>query len=137
MGMLARQFLDHLDLGDDEVVIADTEAGIEHFGRGVDQGADVILMVVDPSFESLRLAEKVADMAARIGVPLRYVLNKTDPISAARLRESMPDPSRVVCEIPQDPGILAAGLDGRVLDQSHPAIVALANLLDGTREGRA
>jgi len=26
---------------------------------GVDQGADVVLMVVDPSFESLQLAEKV------------------------------------------------------------------------------
>lgn len=137
MGMLARQFLDHLDLGDDDVVIADTEAGIEHFGRGVDQGADVILMVVDPSFESLRLAEKVSDMAARIGVPLCCMLNRTDPISAARLRERIPDSVRIVCEISQDPGILAAGLDGRVLDLHHPAITALADLLDGTQKGRA
>jgi CO dehydrogenase maturation factor len=137
MGMLARQFLDHLDLGDDDVVIADTEAGIEHFGRGVDQGADVVLMVVDPSFESLRLAEKVGNMAARIGVPLYYILNRVDLFSAARLRRRMPESSRIACEIPQDPAILAAGLDGRALDQSHPAIVALADMLDATRRGRA
>lgn len=131
MGMLARQFLDHLDLGDDDVVIADTEAGIEHFGRGIDQGADVILMVVDPSFESLRLVEKVRGMAERIGVPLCCVLNRTDLFSAARLRKGLPDPSRIVCEIPQDPAILAAGLDGRALDMRHPEIAALADVLDG------
>jgi CO dehydrogenase maturation factor len=137
MGMLARQFLNHLDLGDDDVVIADTEAGIEHFGRSVDREADVILMVVDPSYESLRLAEKVAGMAGQLDSPLCYVLNKTDPVSAARLREGLGDRSRIVCEIPQDAGILAAGLDGRALDRSHPAIAALADRLDGVREGRA
>ena len=137
MGMLARQFLEHLDTGGDGVVIADTEAGIEHFGRGVDQGADAILMIVDPSFESLRLAEKVGDMAARIGVPLYYILNRVDLFSAARLRRSMPESSRIACEIPPDPAILAAGLDGRALEQSHPGIVTLADTLDATWRGGA
>ena len=136
MGMLARRFLDHLDLKDGDVVIADTEAGIEHFGRGIDQKADMVLMIVDPSFESLQLAEKVAGMTARIGVPLCYVLNRTDPPSAARLRKGLPGSSRIACEIPQDPGILAAGLDGRALDQSLPGIAALADVLDATRKGR-
>ncbi|NLA30227.1 MAG: ATP-binding protein [Methanomicrobiales archaeon] len=136
MGMLARQFLDRLDLGEDDVVIADTEAGIEHFGRGVDQGADMIVMIVDPSFESLRLAEKVDDMAAHLDVPLYYVLNKINLFSAVRLREGLPDPSRIACEIPQDPTILGAGLDGRALDQSHAAITTLADVLDTARRER-
>ncbi|MDN7012869.1 DUF87 domain-containing protein [Methanoculleus sp. FWC-SCC3] len=130
MGMLARQFLKNLRLGDNDVVIADTEAGIEHFGRGIDQEADVILMVLDPSFESLRLAEKITGMAEGIGVPLYYVLNKTDPTMVARMREGVADPSRIVCEIPQEPGILEAGLGGQALTDRHQAIGTLVEVLE-------
>ena len=131
MGMLARQFLKSLRLDDNDVVIADTEAGIEHFGRGIDQEADVILMVLDPSFESLRLAEKVRQMAGGIGVPLYYVLNKADPAMAARMCEGIADPSRIICEIPQEPAILAAGLGGQALTDGHPAIGPLVEVLEG------
>jgi CO dehydrogenase maturation factor len=135
--MLARQFLSHLDLDDNDVVIADTEAGTEHFGRGVAREADVILMVVDPSYESLRFAEKVAGMTEQLDSALWYVLNKTSLVSAARLREGLGDRSRIVCEIPRDARILDAGLDGRALDHSPPAIVTLADRLDDIREGKA
>ena len=37
MGMLAREFLDKLMLKQDEVAIVDTEAGVEHVGRGVER----------------------------------------------------------------------------------------------------
>jgi|LFRM01.1.fsa_nt_gb CO dehydrogenase maturation factor len=131
MGMLAKQFLRSLRLGDSDVVIADTEAGIEHFGRGIDQEADVILMVLDPSFESLRLAEKITGMTEGIGVPLYYVLNKTEPTMAARMREGIADPSRIICEIPQDPDILEAGLEGQALTDGHPAIGLLVEALEG------
>jgi CO dehydrogenase maturation factor len=131
MGMLAKQFLGGLRLGDNDVVIADTEAGIEHFGRGIDQEADVILMVLDPSFESLRLAEKITGMAGGIGIPLYYVLNKTDPAMAARMREGIADPSRIICEIPQEPGILEAGLGGQALTDGRPAIGLLVEVLEG------
>jgi len=130
MGMLARQFLKSLRLSNNDVVIADTEAGIEHFGRGIDQEADVILMVLDPSFESLRLAEKITGMAEGIGVPLYYVLNKADPAMAARVREGVADPSRIVCEIPQEPGILEAGLGGQALTDGHQAIGTLVEVLE-------
>ena len=36
MGTLTKTFLEHLKLRDDEVAIVDTEAGVEHFGRGID-----------------------------------------------------------------------------------------------------
>lgn len=130
MGMLARQFLKSLRLGDNDVVIADTEAGIEHFGRGIDQEADVILMVLDPSFESLRLAEKITGMARGIGVPLYYVLNRADPVMASRMREGVADPSRIICEIPQESGILEAGLGGQALTDRHQAIGTLVEVLE-------
>ena len=38
------------------------EAGVEHFGRGVDNSVDLILMIVDPSFESLKLTKKIQQL---------------------------------------------------------------------------
>ncbi len=41
MGVLSREFLKKLRMGADEVAIIDMEAGIEHFGRGIDEGIDL------------------------------------------------------------------------------------------------
>jgi hypothetical protein len=43
---LSSKFLEILDLGDEEFLIADTDAGIEHFGRGVEKGVDILLAEV-------------------------------------------------------------------------------------------
>ena len=47
---------DDLTLAEDEIALLDMEAGVEHFGRGTDNSVDGILMIVDPSFESLYLS---------------------------------------------------------------------------------
>jgi CO dehydrogenase maturation factor len=87
-------------------------------------------MVLDPSFESLQLAEKIAGIAEKIGIPLYYVLNKVDPIVAARMRGGIAESSRIICEIPQDPDILEAGLSGQALADGHPAISTLVEVLE-------
>ena len=59
------------------VQLIDVEAGIEHFGRGVEQNVDLILVVVDPTFESLLIAEKVTDLCSQMGEARVWtVLNK-------------------------------------------------------------
>lgn len=35
-----------------------------------------MVMIVDPSYESLRLSPKIKDLAESIGKPIYYVLNK-------------------------------------------------------------
>lgn len=77
MADITRDFVGKLLLGDNEVVIIDTEAGIESFGRGVERNADTVLAVVEPSFESISLAEKICYMADGIGVgTVKAILNK-------------------------------------------------------------
>ena len=56
------QFLMFLQLKENDVVLMDMEAGIEHLGRGTGNSTDAVLMVVDPSYESLKLSEKIARM---------------------------------------------------------------------------
>jgi len=48
---LSSKFLEVIDLRDGEFLIADTDAGIEHFGRGVEKGVDILLVIIDPSSE--------------------------------------------------------------------------------------
>ena len=52
------------------------EAGIEHFGRGIDNGVDLILIIIDPSYESLQLSKKIGELSESIRKLFYYVLNK-------------------------------------------------------------
>ena len=72
MGTVMEQFVTHLSLSEEQFALLDMEAGIEHFGRGIDNGVDTVLMVVDPSYESLRLSQKIGELAASINKPIYY-----------------------------------------------------------------
>jgi len=74
MGVLSREFLKKLQLADDEMLLVDMEAGIEHFGRGVETSIDAVVAVVEPSLESLFLAEKVQQLASQAGANFAGVI---------------------------------------------------------------
>lgn len=85
MGVLSREFLKKLTLEKDELAIVDMEAGVEHFGRGVETSIDSVLVVVEHPLESLDVAEKIHNLASGIGIRNVWaVLNKvpSDEISA-------------------------------------------------------
>lgn len=67
MGVLSREFLKKLHLAEDEMLLVDMEAGIEHFGRGVETSIDAVVTVVEPSVESVTLAAKVKQLASEAG----------------------------------------------------------------------
>jgi CO dehydrogenase maturation factor len=74
---LARGFVQKLVLEEKEILLIDTEAGVESFGRGVERVADTVVIMAEPSAESLALAEKISYMADGIGVKkVRGILNK-------------------------------------------------------------
>ena len=131
MGFTAKMFLDNLQAGENDVVITDTEAGVEHFGRGVDRYADVILMVVDPSYESIRLSEKVSDMGKTLGKPVYLILNKVDKDQADMIKASIRDKGSVIAEIPNEPEIMMAGLKGEALDMDLPEVETVLATLSG------
>ncbi len=89
MGALAREFLNKLKENNDEWVIVDTEAGVEHFGRGVLEGVDAVLMIADPSYEAVLLAEKAAKLANEADKSFSVILNKVDESTEARLKEML------------------------------------------------
>ena len=122
IGYTARMFLDNLEPSVNDVVITDTEAGVEHFGRGLDRCADVILMVVDPSYESIHLSEKIYDMGKAIGKPVFFVINKADDRQAAMVKETIRDKEAVIAVVPAQDEILMGGLMGEALNFDVPEI---------------
>jgi len=125
---LSSRFLEVLELKDDDFVIADTDAGIEHLGRGVEKGCDLILVVVDPSQESIGLASRIAAMAKSIDKPVYYILNKMDSKMEGLVLKAL-DENRVIAAVPQDDRILQYGLEGRELALNVEGIEELADFL--------
>jgi CO dehydrogenase maturation factor len=121
MGVLSREFLSRLRLKDDELAIVDMEAGVEHFGRGVDTSIDEVLTVVEPSLESVTLAERVNSLAAGSGVGRSWaVLNKvTSPEMESKLKEDLARRGiTVIGAIPYDLELFQAGFEGRPPDMA-------------------
>ncbi len=112
---LTSKFLQNLELTQDEFLVADTDAGIEHLGRGVDKGCDLILVVVEPSQESIKLAQKIAKMGESIDKKVLYVLNKIDDQIEGTISKSL-DKSKILASVPKDGRIFTYGLEGRELD---------------------
>ncbi|MDY0350842.1 MAG: AAA family ATPase [Desulfobulbaceae bacterium] len=58
-----RKMLQKMLLGDNDVVLLDMEAGVEHLGRGTVAGVDHLLIVVIPSRSSIRTGLKIRKLA--------------------------------------------------------------------------
>ena len=72
-----RALVSDLVLRNDDVLIMDMEAGVEHLGRATTSGVDKMIIVVEPGQRSLDCAEKIETMAYQIGIKrLSYVGNK-------------------------------------------------------------
>ncbi len=72
-----RALLRHLIIGEDDAVVLDMEAGVEHFGRGTAKSVDSLLIVVEPGMKSLKTAERIKNLASDIGISnLEAIVNK-------------------------------------------------------------
>ncbi|MBU4439959.1 MAG: P-loop NTPase [Acetobacterium sp.] len=131
MGTVIGQFIANLQLDENQVTLIDMEAGVEHFGRSIDNGVDVILMIVDPSFESLRLSKKIADLAISIEKPIYYVLNKTTDENKKLMYESIEKPESIIAEIGLLQEIMEAGLTGQELFLAETATTELVDFFLG------
>ena len=91
MGVLSREFLKKLTLKPHELAIVDMEAGVEHFGRGVETSIDSVLIVIEPPFESLKVGERIHNLATEIGINnIWAILNKVPSEEmAAKLKRQL------------------------------------------------
>ena len=131
---LSSKFLEILDLGDKEFLIADTDAGIEHFGRGVEKGVDILLAVIDPSRESILLAEKISELGGQVGKPVYYILNRIADQETEELLLDSIDREKVIAIVPENKEIFISGLAGNEFNMDINGIREIADMLESEKK---
>jgi len=81
LNAVVRAFLKIYEPDDNEVLLVDTEAGVEHLGRGNEKYVDAVIVVVDPTYESLELAKRAKELALKLGIlnkRVHIIMNRID-----------------------------------------------------------
>lgn len=114
-------------------VLVDNEAGMEHLARKTLPGADVLLLVSDPTVVGIRTAKRMLGIAKEVGMDPRrtvLVINNVREGPAPELLDEADGLDVIV--LPHDPQ--AEGLNMRglplVLDEGSPLRKGVAILLD-------
>jgi len=129
INVLSSRMLEVLDVGEKEFLIVDTDAGIEHFGRGVEKGVDSLVVVIEPSKDSILLAQKISDLGKQLGKPTYLVLNRVNKDLEKLLLESV-DNKKVIAVIPENRDVFMSGLAGKELKISFEGIKQIADKLE-------
>jgi CO dehydrogenase maturation factor len=101
------------------VMLIDVEAGIEHFGRGVEQHVDTVLVVVDPTYESLEIAERVAEISTQMGVGNVWALLNSVQSRTSEIETRIELKKRgvnVIGSLDYDPDVKRAGFEGTAIE---------------------
>ncbi len=132
LGVLNREFLHRLQLADDEMLLVDMEAGIEHFGRGIETSLDGVIVVVEPSLESVLLAEKIKSMARGSGANFAgAILNKiqSPDVEATLTAQLHGENVRVLGTVHYHPDLVRASLVGSRIPRTNDAVATIADNL--------
>ena len=75
--VMLKRVISHLIIREDDVVIMDMEAGLEHLGRGTAGCMDRFIVVVEPGSRSIQTYERVKELAKDLGIEqVSVVANK-------------------------------------------------------------
>ena len=74
---LLESVIRHINLREGEVILMDTQAGVEHFGRAIAQGFSQALLVTDSTFNAVSVVKHAANLAKDLGIPyIHLVINR-------------------------------------------------------------
>ena len=82
-----------IKLRDDEVILMDTQAGVEHFGRNLAEGFRNAVIMAEPSFNAIQVAVHSAELADQMGIQHIYLV-----VNKVRSREDVEKVSKLVGE---------------------------------------
>ncbi|OGL46512.1 MAG: hypothetical protein A2161_13175, partial [Candidatus Schekmanbacteria bacterium RBG_13_48_7] len=134
-----RQLLRHLILENEDVVIMDMEAGIEHLGRGTSDHVDCFCIVTEPNITGLTTARRIVKLSNDVGIKYHIVignkiLNDTDK-NFIRTMENAGEPAYIpfslrILEMSRNPG-----KTGKLEPETEEAIKNLVNRLETRIKG--
>jgi CO dehydrogenase maturation factor len=116
------------------VTVIDVEAGVEHFGRGVETNVDIILVIVDPSFESFEVAARVVDLCRMMHVETAWAILNNVPSQEIEtgMRSALHERTvNILGVVRYDESVRNAGLKGTAIgtcEAMEDIAVCLTNL---------
>lgn len=67
----------HINLREGEIILMDTQAGVEHFGRALAKGFNQAVLVADPTFNAIQVVKHAAELAKELYIPdIHLVINR-------------------------------------------------------------
>lgn len=105
----------------EQVTLIDVEAGIEHFGRGIEKNVDVVLITVDLTFESFAIAERVTKLCRFMGIERVWaILNRipSKEVESVMINELNKREVEILGSVNYDLKIMKAGLEGTAISRS-------------------
>ncbi len=125
-----RSLLRHLVLQREELLVMDTEAGLEHLGRKVAEKFDLILVVSEPSLKAIETANRIAELSKQIGIKRIYGIgSKTTSKEQEEMISQNLDPE-VLGFIPLDAAVQEADMRGIPLFDYNQKSAALKAIED-------
>jgi CO dehydrogenase maturation factor len=108
---LVHALMRHLMLEREDIIIIDTEAGLEHLGRATVKGFEILLCVVEPGTQSIETARKINALASDIGISKilaigNKIMNKKDREFIENNLNKIG--MKLIYSIPYDKGIIKA-----------------------------
>jgi CO dehydrogenase maturation factor len=136
--VLLDSVIKHLALRENEGILLDTQAGVEHFGRALSRGFSHCLVVSDCTFNALTVACHSAALARQIGIPrVCLVVNRAGEEAASKLDRFQAETGIDIGErfdgsvmLPQEPRLLdlEPGVT-RIMDESGSEYAAAVDAL--------
>jgi CO dehydrogenase maturation factor len=133
IGGISRAVLSRLHEEKDEIVLIDAEAGLEHFGRRIDGSCDLILAIIDPSYESIQMADRTRKIAEAAGVQAYFILNKVDDLSRQAMVDNL-DGKRIIASLPKSDDLFLQNLKGEPLQGDYAPITDVCNFVIAYRQ---
>lgn len=130
---LLKSLLMNLVLLRDETVILDMEAGFEHLTRGTSQAFDAMIIVVEPSLQSVLTANRIHALAEKIGIRnVFYVGNMVRDAEDRAFIERELEGSTVISYVSYSDEIHSAVRQGLAPYDASPELAAdVAAIWDG------
>jgi CO dehydrogenase maturation factor len=130
---VVRALLRRLIVNEQQAVVVDLEAGLEHLGRGTASGVDMLFVLVDGSTASCTVAGRIRELAGDLGIRhIRLVGSRLTDRETVEAAKACADRlgTRLFAEIPYDAGVARAGREG----EPAPADSAIAAVVDDLLE---
>jgi CO dehydrogenase maturation factor len=130
--IVLEQLLSQVLTSSEDVVLIDSEAGLEHLSRGTIRPADGVIIVIEPGMRSVETAFVSQKLCKELGIKHVYVVlngyeNAAEIHSVQKLLGNWP----LLAVFPRQQEIRNADLEGRV-PESSDVLLTLTNYIVDT-----